>query len=235
MRANRAKDVDLPDLDVVLIEESKPVQAILRSILYAARIGRIRVFDNAEDGYRAMLVEPPHLLIVAGELGEVDGLTLVRTMRDRRSGPLVSVPVILTSSLPTRRLVERSIAVGVHFVLAKPLSPANVMRRIEAVIHDDRTFVYDETLGFHVLDDHDELLAGQRERWQDLHAGTSVFPVRDPIVAEVPVRPRPVVVERDAIVVPEPKSRHPNALGLSVPIRRDVGETSTGQAAKRTA
>jgi two-component system, OmpR family, phosphate regulon response regulator PhoB len=240
MRTNRARDMELPDLDVVVVEASKPVQAIVRSILFAARVSRVRVFDNAEDAYRSMLVEPPNLILVDDDLGEVDGLTLIRTMRDPRSGPLVSVPAILMTSHPTRRLVERSIAVGVHYVLAKPLSPANVMRRIEAVIHDERAFVFDEVHGFHVLENHDELLAGQRQRWKDLHAGARAFPVRDEAPAPAPVRPpRPAPepprrIERK--VAELDTSRHAGrALGLSVPLRAGPGETSTGQAANRTA
>jgi len=242
--------MDIPDLDVVVVEESKPVQAIVRSILFAARVSRVRVFDNAEDAYRSMLVEPPNLLLVDDDLGEVDGLTLVRTMRDPRSGPLVSVPAILMTSHPTRRLVERSIAVGVHYVLAKPLSPANVMRRIEAVTQDRRSFVFDEAHGFHVLENHDELLAGQRQRWKDLHAGARAFPVREEPVADAPVRPaRP---PRPAPEAPPPRverieraerkvaeidasRRVGRVLGMSVPLRKAPGETSTGQATNRTA
>lgn len=239
MRANRARDVDVPDLDVVVVEESKPVQAIVRSILFAARVARVRVFDNAEDAYRSMLVEPPHLALIAAELGDVDGITLVRTMRDPRSGPLVAVPVILTTNRPTRLLVERSIAVGVHFVIAKPLSPANIMRRIEAVIRDDRAFVFDEKHGFHVLTDHDELLAGQRERWQDLHAGARAFPVRDEIVVEAArERSAPLLAAPEPAPAPveDADARHPSRLlGLSVPLHETLRETSTGQAAHRTA
>lgn len=257
MRTNRARDVDVPDLDVVVVEESKPVQAIVRSILFAARVSRVRVFDKAEEAYRSMLVEPPHLLLVDDDLGDVDGLTLVRTMRDSRSGPLVAVPVILMSSNPTRRLVERSISVGVHFVIAKPLAPATLLRRIEAVTRDKRAFVFDERNGFNVLDDHDSLLAGQRERWRNLHAGSRVFPVREEIPVDSapqaaparPVAPRPTAVPavpvrpapparpgvEPAVAEGDVQRRLSRALGLSVPLRSPPRETSTGQAANRTA
>ncbi len=235
MRTNRARDVEVADLDVVIVETSKPVQGIIRSILFAARVSRVRVFDDAEEAYRAMLVEPPHLAMVADEIGAVDGLTLVRTMRDPRSGPLVAVPVILTSYRPTRRLVERCIAVGIHFVLAKPLSPANVMQRIEAVVRDRRLFVYEERLGFHVLDDHDSRLAGQRERWHDLHEGVAAFPVSaDDIDAEPLAPPRRRPEPREVVELDETRPRT-HGWGFAVPLREPPRETSTGQPTSRTA
>ena len=258
MRTNRARGVDVADLDVVVVEPSKPVQGIVRSILFAARVARVRVFDDPEEAYRAMLVEPPHLVIVANELSGIDGMTLVRTLRDPRSGPLVAVPAILTTANPTRGLVERAIAVGVHYVLAKPLSPANVMNRIEAVIRDERVFVLEKRLGYHVLQDHDELLAGQRERWKDFHTGAGAFPTarkveakpqRKPAAPEKPVAPQPVAkqpapapaaaaapVSPKAAVKPSAPNRPASrSLGFSASHRSLPRETSTGQSAPRTA
>jgi two-component system chemotaxis response regulator CheY len=79
-------------------------------MLNAARVHRVRTFDNAGDAYRAMLVEPPHLLITDWNLPDTDGLQLVRSLRDPRSGPLVGVPAILITGHATRRLVEKAIA-----------------------------------------------------------------------------------------------------------------------------
>lgn len=171
-RINRARGVALEDLDVVVVDDSKPMQTIVRSMLNAARVHRVRTFDNAGDAYRAMLVEPPHLLITDWNLPDTDGLSLVRSLRDPRSGPLVGVPVILITGHATRDLVEKAIASGIHFVLAKPLSPSNVLKRIAAALADERRFVLDRARGHYVLQGADELLAGQRQRWRDLQEGT---------------------------------------------------------------
>ena len=240
MQTNRARSVALDDLDLVVVEPSKPIQAILRSILFAARIGRIRVFDDAEEAYHAMLSEPPHMAIVDAELGRIDGPTLVRTMRDRRAGPLVSVPVVMTAALPTRRLIERAIAAGVHFVVAKPLSPAAVVARIEAVTRDSRRFVYSETMGLHLLEDHEERLAIPRERWRSLEEGAAVFPLREPTSVEEALPAAPVEAAeaseaprkvRAGVVLRLPMRARGFSAGRVAPPR----ETSTGQAANRTA
>lgn len=226
MRQNRAEGRDLRDLDVVFVDDSRQDQAIMRSILSAARVGRVRGFDNAQDAHHAMLVEPPHVVVTDFEMPGADGLTLVRSMRDPRSGPLTSVPVILVTAEPTRRLVERAIALGVHHVVAKPLSPSAVIRRLEAVAYDSRGFVFDEACGYFVLDDCRKLLAGQRQRWQDLLAGVKAFPgLRDGTG-----RPPPLPTEMPETV--KPRGR---LLGFATAPRGGSVEGATGQRLGRTA
>ncbi len=241
MHPNRARSVALADLDLVVVEPSKPIQAILRSILFAARIGRVRVFDDAEEAYHAMLAEPPHMAIVDADLGKIDGPTLVRTMRDRRAGPLVTVPVVMTAGRPTRRLIERAIAGGVHFVVAKPLSPAAVVARIEAVTRDSRRFVFSEDLGLYLLEDHEARLAIPRDRWRSLEEGAAAFPQRgatdlgefiQATIAQdgVDDLPTPQVGHRDAVV-----SLPTRARGFSAGRAIHLRETPTGQPTHRTA
>lgn len=237
IRINRAQGVALEDLDVVVVDDSKPMQTIVRSMLNAARVHRVRTFDDAGEAYRAMLVEPPHILITDWNLPDMDGLSLVRSLRDPRSGPLASVPVILITGHATRRLVETAIGSGIHFVLAKPLSPSNVMKRVMAVIADRRRFVLAADRGHYVLEGADELLAGQRQRWRDLRAGAlaamaartptetrpakAAEPIETAAPAAAPVTPRAPMRADD------PRRR---AYGFGAVIqRRDPVETSTGQ------
>lgn len=166
-RINRALGVPLEDLDVVVVDDSKPMQTIVRSMLSAARVHRVRTFDQAGEAFRAMAVEPPHLLITDWNLPDIDGLALVRSIRDPRSGVLASVPVILITGHATRNLVERAIASGVHFVLAKPLSPSNVLKRVQAAIQDERRFVLDRARGCYVLEGTETLLAARRRSAAD--------------------------------------------------------------------
>ena len=228
MRQNRAEGCDLRDLDVVFVDDMRQDQGIMRSILSGARVGRVRGFSNALDAHHAMLVEPPHVVISDFEMPQTDGLTLVRSMRDPRSGPLNSVPVILVAAQPTRSLIERAILLGVHHVIAKPLSPSAVTRRLEAVVHDRRSFVFDETSGHFVLEDHERLLVGQRRRWQELLAGVKAFPAgREPGRSTKVEAP-----EAGAEDEPRPRGR---LLGFGAGPRHEPVEGATGQRLERTA
>ncbi|MDK9694828.1 MAG: response regulator [Siculibacillus sp.] len=246
IRINRAQGVALEDLDVVVVDDSKPMQTIVRSMLNAARVHRVRTFDNAGDAYRAMLVEPPHILITDWNLPDSDGLSLVRSLRDPRSGPLVAVPAILITGHATRRLVEKAIASGVHFVLAKPLSPSNVLKRIDAVILDNRRFVLEPTRGHYVLQGADELLAGQRQRWRELQEGAQRARQRALEQSAKPVRAGAAPTTEASAATEEKKPHTAAATERAKPardaadrrrafgfgtahVRNDPVETSTGQ------
>ncbi|NLH82331.1 MAG: response regulator [Phyllobacteriaceae bacterium] len=232
MRQNRAEGRDLRDLDVVFVDDVRQDQAIMRSILTGARVGRVRGFSNARDAHHAMLVEPPDVVVTDFEMPLADGLTLVRSMRDPRSGPLIAVPVILVAAAPTRSVLERAITLGVHHVIAKPVSPAAVIRRLESVLHDRRRFVYDEANSHFVLEDHDRLLAGQRQRWQDLLAGVRAFPTR----REAASPPKVEEVGADELAAePVEAKQKSRVLGFSAGPRHETAEGATGQRLERTA
>ncbi len=50
-------------LDIVVVEDSKPMQMILRSMLAGLQVRRIRVFENGKAALAAMLRDPPTLII----------------------------------------------------------------------------------------------------------------------------------------------------------------------------
>lgn len=228
MRQNRAEGRDVRDLDVVFVDDARQDQAILRSILSGARVGRIRGFSSAREAHHAMLVEPPHVVITDYEMPQADGLTLVRSMRDPRSGPLNAVPVILVAASPTRSLIEKAIGLGVHHVVAKPVSPAAIVRRLEAIACDHRSFVLDEEAGHFVLEDHDKLLVGQKQRWKDLLTGVKAFPVRREV-------PRAASAEETAEVPPATEKARGRLRGLAAGPRPEPVEGATGQRLERTA
>lgn len=157
MLHHRAYGLAVTALDVVVVDDAKPMQSILRSILVNAHVARVRTYDSAEAAMQAMMVEPPHLLITDWNMQPTDGLTLVRSMRRRRMGQVALIPAIMITAHPTRALVEDALKSGTHFVIAKPVSPATLLKRIDYVLKDPR--------GFELLNDEKTVvLQGQTER-----------------------------------------------------------------------
>lgn len=165
MLHHRAYGLGVTALDVVVVDDAKPMQSILRSILLNAHVGRVRTFDGAEAAMQAMLVEPPHLLITDWNMHPTDGLTLVRSMRRRRMGQVALVPAIMITAHPTRGLVEEALQAGTHFVIAKPVSPATLMKRIDFVLKDARGFSLLDDEKTVVLEGQTERVASERKRW----------------------------------------------------------------------
>ncbi len=216
MRYHRACGAAIEALDVVVVDDAKPMQSIIRSVLLAARCARVRCFDSAEVALQSMLVDPPTLVIVDWFMKPTDGLTLVRTMRQVRMGPLALVPAIMITAHPTRRLLEAAVGIGIHYVIAKPLAPVTLLQRLKALIEDKRRFVVDKHAQFYCLEGQDEVLLAQRERWAKIYGGHSLDPV-----AALSEQKRP------RLRIQEPKKAVP---GLGVTPRPSLPETTAPQA-----
>lgn len=128
-------------LDIVVVEDSKPMQMILRSMLTALQARRIRLFDNGADALQAMVREPPNLLITDLRMPGMSGLSLLRAMRSPQMEPLCFVPAIVVTAHATHGVVEEAMNAGAHLLLAKPVAPSAMVERITWIINDTRRFV----------------------------------------------------------------------------------------------
>ncbi len=138
-----AYNLDFEQLDVVIVEDSKPMQTVLRTILMPLRLFRTRVFDSADEALQAMLSEPPHIVITDWRMRPTSGYQLLKAMRQRQLEPLCFVPVVFVTAHATRPLIEKAIRAGAHHLLAKPLSPARLHECIRWIMQDDRGFIVD--------------------------------------------------------------------------------------------
>ncbi|PTW60573.1 response regulator receiver domain-containing protein [Breoghania corrubedonensis] len=168
MRHSLAYNVPLESLDVVVVEDSKQMQTIIRSVLGAMRVQRVRTFDSAEKALQAMLSEPPHLIITDWRMEPITGYQLLRSIRHRRMAPLCFVPVLMVTAHGTRSLVEKALRAGAHHVLVKPLAPTALHQRMEWIIRDARKLVLEPGQDFFVIEGVAQALAVQSERRQAL-------------------------------------------------------------------
>jgi DNA-binding response OmpR family regulator len=138
-------------LDIVVVEDSKPMQMILRSILMAMKVSRVRIFDSPETAFEAMLGEPPNLILTDWKMEPVSGYQFLRTIRHARMAPLCFVPVMFITAFGTREVVEKVMRAGAHQLLVKPLSPSALHKRLLWLLQDDRQFEREEASGCYVV------------------------------------------------------------------------------------
>jgi two-component system phosphate regulon response regulator PhoB len=150
-------------LDIVVVEDSKPMQMILRSMLSTLHARRIRLFDNGVDALQAMAREPPNLIVTDLRMPGMSGLALLRTIRAAEMDPLCFVPAIVVTAHATHTIVEEAMRCGAHLVLAKPVAPTSMIERIAGVIRDPRRFVLGSA-GSYVIEGVPEKLAARQSR-----------------------------------------------------------------------
>jgi two-component system, chemotaxis family, chemotaxis protein CheY len=99
---------------------------------------------EAQDGAEALGVlseSKPDLVILDWDLAILSGEEFVRLTRTPTTSPAPTVPIILMLSKPRRYAVDRSVALGVNEIIAKPFSPKVLWSRLDEVINRPRPFV----------------------------------------------------------------------------------------------
>lgn len=157
----------LEGLDAVIVEDSRQMQAILRSVLLSFKVERVRVFDTVDSALEAMLSEPPNLILADWKMEPSSGYQLLRLIRHKNMAPLCFVPLLFVTAHGTRALVDKALRAGAHHLLVKPVSPSLLFSRLRWLLNDDREFVLDKH-GFYTIDGVGELLDAQAGKMQTL-------------------------------------------------------------------
>jgi CheY-like chemotaxis protein len=143
MAHHAAFGMGVEDLDVMIIEESRTAQNMLRSMLAGAGAKRIRSSDNVTEALQTMIAEPPNLVLTAWDIGKYTGEKLLKVIRHKRMEPLCYLPVIVVTAHASLRVVDQAFSAGCTSLLVKPISPQALLRRVDWVTHDEREFVED--------------------------------------------------------------------------------------------
>ncbi|SFM85355.1 Response regulator receiver domain-containing protein [Pleomorphomonas diazotrophica] len=175
-------------LDVVVIDDSKTMQGIIRSMLNAMKVRRIRLFDSTEAALHAMLNEPPNLIICEWKAGLVSGHQLLHMVRARFMEPLCYVPVIILTATPTRAIIDKAMGAGANLIVVKPISPAVLHERISWLQRDQRQLVLGPRGSFEIEGVRESMMA-QKERAAAVRKAATTKPIRKTEDAPTPAAP----------------------------------------------
>lgn len=173
MKHHAAFGLSMEDIDAVVVEDSKPMQTILRSILLSFKVARVRVFDSADEALEASLAEPPNVILTDWRMEPTSGYQFLRLVRHRHMEPLCYVPILFITAHGTRPLVDKALRAGAHHVLVKPLSPSTLFKRLKWLLTDDRPIILEQS-GFYNIYGIQRSMDEQAEKLQSL-AGARLY------------------------------------------------------------
>jgi len=157
----------MEDIDAVVVEDSKPMQTILRSILLSFKVARVRVFDSVDEALEASLAEPPNVILTDWRMAPTSGYQFLRLVRHRHMEPLCYVPILFITAHGTRPLVDKALRAGAHHVLVKPVSPSTLFKRLRWLLNDDRPMILEQS-GFYNIHGIQRTMDDQAEKLQSL-------------------------------------------------------------------
>ena len=127
---------DLERLNILLVDDEKSMRYLVRDVLHAFGILNVRLASDAPSAYQMLDEFIADIIILDWQMTPVNGLDLLKRIRTAEDSPDPYVPVImLTAHTELNRVIECQVA-GANSVLAKPIAPITLYRRIERIVED---------------------------------------------------------------------------------------------------
>lgn len=136
--------VDLPAVPRVLIAEADPwSRDLLKQVLLNVRCdARLDVCGDGQQAAALLRDKPYDLIIADWELPGVDGLSLLRSVRQRKRTPLL--PFILLSARNDSASVREALPLAPTAYLTKPLNMEGLTQRLQDLLLNEGETVYCE-------------------------------------------------------------------------------------------
>jgi len=131
---------EIKDLDVLIVEDNATMRLLLRTLLHNFKVRDVRQARDGEDALRQIARQTPDLVISDWEMQPMNGQQFLLNLRRVDNTPLCFIPVIILTAHASRTLIQEAFDVGATHLLVKPVTPANLLNRIEWVLDDNRQF-----------------------------------------------------------------------------------------------
>lgn len=137
----QAKAYDLSRVSMLVIDDNKHMQLMLKEILRAFNIRNIQTADDGADALKILSTYPTDLILCDWNMKPFDGLEFLQMVRRGSDSADPFVPVImLTGHTEYHRVLEARDA-GANDFLSKPVAPAELYNRIVRCIELTRPHV----------------------------------------------------------------------------------------------
>lgn len=133
--------LDFTSVDVFIVDNDLNTRQSVKNILHNNGYREIRLGRNLGNVKEVLAKSMPDLLICSCDLPDGDFLSYIREIRQGNSGNNPFLPIITLVETPTPELVTRIIESGTDTVIAKPISTAQLLDRIDDIIDARKKFV----------------------------------------------------------------------------------------------
>jgi two-component system chemotaxis response regulator CheY len=118
-------------IKVLVVDDQLTMRALIRSALQEIGFRDIADANDGEEGFKALLQRPAHLVISDFNMPNMDGLGFLRAVRAHDSTKKSAF--IMLTGRADKELVQRAMQYGVNNYITKPFSPAQLRQKIQEV------------------------------------------------------------------------------------------------------
>ncbi len=115
---------------IMLVDDSKTMRNIQRNILGQLGYSEIEEACDGQDALSKVTAFRPDLLLVDWNMPNMDGITFVRTIRQKG----MKQPVIMVTTESEKSRVVEAIKAGVTNYIVKPFTPETLGQRVQETV-----------------------------------------------------------------------------------------------------
>jgi DNA-binding response OmpR family regulator len=133
--------INLSRIGALAMETSQYAVDTLGQILKGFDVGELHRCLTIEDAEAVLRTKTIDLILIDPSLGDGAGYPFIRNLRASGREPQCIVPILALIGQATPRDVSRCRDVGCNLIVAKPITPASLIQRIDWIIKDPRSFI----------------------------------------------------------------------------------------------
>ena len=134
-------DYALDELSVLIVDDSKHMRKLVRTIVNSLGILDVLEAEDGEHAYETLENFPADIIIVDWNMAPMDGIEFTRQVRMNDDSPNAYVPIIMLTGHTQMKRVQIARDAGVNEFLAKPVSARKIYQRIHAILEKPRQFI----------------------------------------------------------------------------------------------
>jgi CheY-like chemotaxis protein len=133
--------INLGESTVLLIDDNARSLDLLSSLFHGFGVREQIKCESAAAAVEVLKRRSVDLVLVDCSMPDMDGYDLTRWIRRETEAPLRHVPIIMLTGHAAQSQVYKSRDTGASFVVAKPLTPKVLLKRILWLGADEREFI----------------------------------------------------------------------------------------------
>jgi CheY-like chemotaxis protein len=137
--------ISLARIKFLVVDDNLHAIDLVKTMLRGFGVDQVVEAQTIADAKKALKAGPIDIVILDYLMGEEEGVTLARHIRRDPASPSPFIPIIMLTGHADRNRVMAARDAGVNEFCVKPFTPADLMKRIMAVIEHPRPFVRSDT------------------------------------------------------------------------------------------
>ncbi len=120
-----------PDIRILVVDDMSTMRRIIRTILNQLGYTNIEEAENGKQALAKLKSEKFDFVITDWNMPEMDGLTLVREIRN--DPELKNLPVLMVTAEARKENVIEALKAGVNNYIVKPFTPEVLKEKMEKI------------------------------------------------------------------------------------------------------